>query len=48
MKNQEVRVEVRYTPGYEKRFTAACLAVLKERKTRMEKAGAVTPDKEKT
>jgi len=33
---KEVKVEVTYTPGYEKRYTEACLAVLKRRKAKQE------------
>lgn len=31
-KSKEIKVEVKYTPGYEKRFTKACLEVLERRK----------------
>ena len=31
-KKKEIKVEVKFTPGYEKRFTKACLEVLEKRK----------------
>ena len=30
-KKSEIKVKVTFTPGYEKRFTEACLAVLRRR-----------------
>ena len=39
MKPKEVKVKVTYTPGYEKRFTAACLEVLKRRENQERKVG---------
>lgn len=29
--NKEIKVKVTFTPGYEQRFTAACLEVIKKR-----------------
>lgn len=29
--NKEIKVKVTFTPGYEKRFTSACLEVIKKR-----------------
>jgi len=31
-KKKEIKVEVKFTPGYEKRFTKACIEVLAQRK----------------
>ena len=32
MKNQEIKVVVKYTEGYEKRYTEACIAQLRKRR----------------
>ena len=43
MNKSEIKVEVTFTPGYEQRFTAACLEVIKkkekEEKEEIEKVG---------
>lgn len=31
-KKEEIKIEVRYTEGYEKRFTEACLKQLRKRR----------------
>lgn len=33
---KEIKIKVEYTAGYEKRFTEACLEVLKKREARNE------------
>lgn len=37
---KEIKVKVTLTPGYEKRFTDACLKVIKRRETRGEEVSA--------
>lgn len=39
-KEAEIKVKVDLTPGYEKRFTAACLEIIKKREIREEGASA--------
>mgnify|MGYP001042155144 CR=1 FL=1 len=36
MKQKDVKVKVEYTEGYEKRFTEACLKILKRREKQQE------------
>lgn len=37
---KEIKVKATLTPGYEKRFTAACLEIIKKREARREGASA--------
>lgn len=37
---KEIKVNITFTPGYEQRFTAACLEVISKRENRKEKASA--------
>ena len=37
MKNKDIKVKVVFTPGYEKRFTQACLEIIKKREIKKEK-----------
>ncbi len=37
---KEVKVKVTLTPGYEKRFTAACLEIIKRREARGKEVSA--------
>lgn len=39
VKVPEIKVKVTFMPGYEKRFTAACLEVIKRREKQEQKAG---------
>ncbi len=45
MKDQEIKVEVTYTDGYEKRFTEACLRQLKKRQERAESEAEIAKRK---
>ena len=38
MKKPEIKVEVTFTPGYEQRFTVACLEIIKRREKEEKKA----------
>lgn len=35
---KEIKVEVTFTPGYEQRFTNACLEAIRKRESRKEKS----------